>query len=240
MKADWVEAFGTWGSSIVALYIALNGYKRERAERTRQEAKWEQRHHEEEAERRRVDSILGVAIIAPLLEEVRTGHKIMVAALENIKERNTAAAKLYCTVQGVESSKESAEKRREAETAETSCANWQQLLPNVSWERMQTIPDKVLLRIIATDTGQEADEFPIRDIRLHCKNYFRHICENVNARIKTLSSVHASLSDEEALRLLLDSGNSAGDYIGATEKVIRMLELVLARLGKNGAEKLPK
>ncbi|MDA8120300.1 MAG: hypothetical protein M0Z85_09760 [Gammaproteobacteria bacterium] len=240
MKADWVEAFGVWCSSIVALYIALNGYKRERAERERQEAKWEQRRHEEEAERRRIDSILGVAIIGPLLEEVRSGHEIMERALKYIKARNRAATELSRRIYGLESSTESTEDHWEAEPVETSCTNWQQLLPNVSWEGMQTIPDSVLLRIIATDTEPVADEFPVRDIRLHCKNYFRHICENVNAIIKTLSSGRAPFADEEAFRLLLDSGDGSGDYIDATRKVIRMLELALDRLGRNAAEKFPK
>ena len=240
MKADWVEALGTWGSSIVALYIALNGYNREKASRQRQEQNWERRRDEEVGEQRRNDSILGVAVIGPLLEEVRSGHAIMVRVLHHLRGRAEAAAELIRIVHSSQSNQGNTGVQTKDEVSAISHGHWQQLLPSVSWEGMSTIPDEVLLRIIATDTGQQADEFPVRDIRLHCKNYFSHICENVNARLRNLSSGHASFADEEELRLFLDSGDGTGDYINATRKVITMLEVARDRLEKNAALKCPK
>ena len=44
------------------------------------------------------------------------------------------------------------------------------MLPTKSWSGMKTIPDKIILRIIATN--------PSADIRIRsdCKNYFEHVC----------------------------------------------------------------
>lgn len=52
------------------------------------------------------------------------------------------------------------------------------LLPNRSWSGMSTIPDDVLLRIIETSANRQFDGFPPRECRIHCKNYFEHMCRN--------------------------------------------------------------
>lgn len=56
-------------------------------------------------------------------------------------------------------------------------------LPNSSWQGMETVPDNVLLRIVALDNGyaQPSDRWPVSSIRLHCKNYFVYICGNANS-----------------------------------------------------------
>jgi hypothetical protein len=51
------------------------------------------------------------------------------------------------------------------------------LLPIKSWSGMKTIPDKVILRIIATNPSVNIK------IRSDCKNYFEHVCGGINALI---------------------------------------------------------
>ena len=98
----------------------------------------------------------------------------------------------------------------------------------------------MLLRIIATDSGCAADEFSARDVRVHCKNYFVHIRENVNAHILKMQSGNWPLWEEEECRKLLADGPDGDDYINATRKVITMLEVARDRLEKNAALKFPK
>jgi len=58
------------------------------------------------------------------------------------------------------------------------------LMPHSSWYGMETIPNDVLLRIIATDRGDttRGPGAPLRprDIRIHCNNYFVNVCGNMN------------------------------------------------------------
>lgn len=50
--------------------------------------------------------------------------------------------------------------------------------PRKSWDGMSTIPDDVLLRIIATTKNVRPKSFPPREIRTHLKNYFDHMLTN--------------------------------------------------------------
>ena len=47
--------------------------------------------------------------------------------------------------------------------------------PRKSWTSMNTVPDEVLLRIIAVSKNTKARSFPPKEIRTHCKNYFDHL-----------------------------------------------------------------
>lgn len=63
------------------------------------------------------------------------------------------------------------------------------LLPNRSWSGMSTIPDDVLLRIIETSANRQFDGFPPRECRIHCKNYFEHMCQNYLSSVASTDPV---------------------------------------------------
>jgi hypothetical protein len=52
------------------------------------------------------------------------------------------------------------------------------LLPAKSWSGMKTIPDKVVLRVIATNHNKNIK------LRSDCKSYFEHICGSINKLIE--------------------------------------------------------
>ncbi len=154
----------------------------------------------EEWRRRRNDSKLGAIIVESLLEEVRNGHKIMQDILQRI-EKHGCSPVLAC----------------------------KPLAPIASWEGMKTIPDNVLLRVIATADKVEPRGFPPSQIRIHCKNYFVHMCGTLNAPMF-----------DAYLQPLLSSGKQNGDYIGAAQCVIDMLEQTKELLKKNAKRRFPK
>ena len=59
--------------------------------------------------------------------------------------------------------------------------------PRKSWNGMNTIPNEVLLRIIATTKNIKPKSFPPRQIRTHCKNYFDHMLTNWDTAKNTIS-----------------------------------------------------
>lgn len=258
--ANWMTAVGTILASVAAVGLAVWANWREN-----------ERRRTEEAENRRNDSILGVAIIESLLEEVRRGQAIMVGVLQGIRADSELATQwlrgIYqampqagggYTPSGRPSAKTPPEdsyvSTLSPAASGTVFAQTQQqegpagaiqggmlpLLPGASWEGTGTIPDKVLLRIIATESGCVADAFAARDIRVHCKNYFAHIRENVNAYIPKIQSRSWASWEEKELRKLLENGFGNGNYIGDTEKVIAMLDTVRDRLVKNAKKTFPK
>ena len=153
----------------------------------------------EEWRRRKNDSILGAVIIASLLEEVRTGLGVMESNLTKITLRKQPSSGVLL------------------------------LLPAASWEGMRTIPDNVLLRIVATARGIQPRAFPPTEIRTHCKNYFVHIKGNVG-RWRTPIRMQQFLS----------SGPGNDDYIEATRKVITMLGQTMELLEKNARRWFPR
>ena len=154
----------------------------------------------EEWRRRRNDSTLGATIMESLLEEVRTGLGIMQDTLQRIEARGKNPVPVP---------------RAE--------------LPWASWERMSTIPDNVLLRIIATADKVEPRGFPPSQVRIHCKNYFVHMRRNFN-----------NCKYDADLQPLLSSGERNGDYIGLTRRIIDMLEQAKELLEENARRRLPK
>jgi hypothetical protein len=54
------------------------------------------------------------------------------------------------------------------------------LLPWKSWYGMNTISDDTLERLLCLSKVSSTRGFPIRNIRTHLKNYFDHICPNVD------------------------------------------------------------
>ncbi|MHB1516435.1 MAG: hypothetical protein ACYCVY_12175 [Acidiferrobacteraceae bacterium] len=177
--ANWMVAFGTILSALVALGIAtLGNWSREWA-------------------RRRNDSLLGVAIIETLLEEVRLGLKIMEDTLTRIQTHGTSPVPVT-----------------------------RPALPGASWNDMHTIPDAVLLRIIATSKEATVGHFRINDVRSHCKNYFVHIRESFNGTVYDVFT-----------KGLLADGEGNGDFIGATKNVVALLEKARELLKNNASRR---
>ncbi len=113
-------------------------------------------------------------------------------------------------------------------------------LPNRSWSGMSTIPDEVLLRIIATSANHHFDGFKPRDCRSHCKNYFEHMCVNYEQTV-ALSLVLAQRGEDwrsPIRNLLADKPNSA--YVWLAGQVDQMLELAKQLLDNNSRAKRPK
>lgn len=257
--ANWATAAGTILASAVAVGLAAWANHREN-----------QRRRTEEAENRRNDSILGAVLIESLLEEVRSGHAIMVRILKGINADSEIATRWLrgvCEAMAQAGGAYTTSHRPSAKTppgasytvvspapAGAALSQVQQkkesggavegdmlpLLPGTSWEGTGTIPDNVLLRIIATDSGCAADEYSARDIRTHCKNYFAHIRENVNAYMPKIQNGSWAFWEEGALGKLLETGAGNGNYINETEKVITMLEIARDRLEKNANAQFPK
>lgn len=169
-----------------------------------------------ESKNRRNYSKLGVAIMESLIEEVRTG-------LNTLDRLN-----MYL------------------QDPSTDGARFNNLLPIKSWEGPQTVPNEVLLRILASSEGITAPSFPPSEIRIHCKNYFSHICGNVNNTIQNLSAAIQNLNPlgirdmRIQLNGMLGEGEEQGHYIESTRKVLGMLETVKNILDKNSKRIIPK
>jgi hypothetical protein len=115
------------------------------------------------------------------------------------------------------------------------------LLPTESWSGMQTIPDQVLLRVIAASKDVVARSFHPNTIRSVCKDYFHHMCANYNEIIKNLST-SGTVQQNLHTRLLMFLGGAPnqGKYIATTQSVIEMLEQTRELLDQNSKRWFPK
>jgi hypothetical protein len=102
-------------------------------------------------------------------------------------------------------------------------------IPIASWVGIKTIPDDVLLRIIAVSKKPEPEgNFQVRDILTHTKNYFEHMCitwNNFNELVggdvkKQTMSGHTLV-------------HMANDFITPTRKVKILIERTIKLLNKN-------
>lgn len=98
-------------------------------------------------------------------------------------------------------------------------------LPVKSWDGIKTVSDDVLLRIIAVSKDVQPVDFPPREIRIHCKNYFEHMSAN------WISAIHAG-----NIHALV--GN--GQYIQAAEGVKTMLIQCKELLENNAKKTFPR
>jgi len=113
------------------------------------------------------------------------------------------------------------------------------LLPKKSWGGMSTIPDEVLLRIIETSVTNQFNGFPPRECRIHCKNYFEHMCHNYEQTLdQSLTLAQQGKDWRRPLHDLL--ADSTGHYIQAAREVYRMLENSKQLLEGNAKAKFPK
>ena len=136
-SASWVTSHGPIIASVTAVCLAVWSNRRDN-----------KRRRIEEAENRRNDSILGAIIIASLLEEVRTGHKIMTSILHGINADSEIATQwvrgIYQVITNpgdsvpVSSTKPAsgalfAQAQPQMELSGTAEGNPLQLLPGASW-----------------------------------------------------------------------------------------------------------
>jgi hypothetical protein len=93
--------------------------------------------------------------------------------------------------------------------------------PRKSWTGMQTIPDDVLLRIIAVSKKEDLkDHWHPRRIRSHCKNYFEHMCTNWDNAITSQTPIQIIKT-------------SYSNYVEAAEGVQKMLNRAKTLLDNN-------
>jgi hypothetical protein len=108
-----------------------------------------------------------------------------------------------------------------------------------SWYGVETIPNNVLLRIIAVSNNIDSHNsgFLVSHVRIHCKNYISHICVNVNDLIRQRGAAATqSLSNEIQPRSEAISARYAAD----TENVIHLLNEIKSRLEANSRRRFPK
>lgn len=239
--ADWLVAAVTALASLVAIGIAVWSNGRENKRRLR-----------ERAEQRRDDSMLGVAILGGLMAEIEQGCRIMQLLARKIsgesngdlrasdeagaaREMDRAESAANCdSIQstGVSSRTPSASGAPEApgtgENMLSQHASPLSQMPVSAWEGMETIPDNVLLRIIAVSKEVHAKGFPLENIRVHCNNYFTYICGTVNDRICKLPKKNGEIvvSSPEAqnlCELLCNGVEDDGGFMASTQKVFSML-----------------
>ncbi|MDA8119470.1 MAG: hypothetical protein M0Z85_05335 [Gammaproteobacteria bacterium] len=155
----------------------------------------------EEWERRRNDSILGAAIAQMLLEEVRDGV-IHMKELKTILERDGSVP------------------HREISLT----------LPHAGWSGVSTIPDRVLLRVIATAAYEITNprHFHPRDVRMRVKDYYAHIVSAV-ARGQTRTEMLGLIEPEPGM-----------GYIAIAEATAHVLEKTKGLLEENAKRWFPK
>jgi hypothetical protein len=114
------------------------------------------------------------------------------------------------------------------------------LLPKESWSGMQTIPDQVLLRIIAASSNVVTTSFHPRTIRSVCKDYFEHMCVNYNEIAKNMSPLMGQRQYSTQFINLLGGDPNQGKYLEITQSVIEMLEQTKKLLDQNSKRRFPK
>ena len=145
--------------------------------------------------KRRSLSILGVAILSTLIEEVQNGRNIIRQTLSDNK--NT----------------------------------YPNPLPRKSWIGINTIPDEVLLRILAVTKNNKPVGFPASEIRIHTKNYFDHMTTNWD------QVVESALQKQDFKAIARQRYNT---YDDAATGVLEMLENIRNLLEMNSKKWLPK
>jgi hypothetical protein len=99
-----------------------------------------------------------------------------------------------------------------------------ELLPNKSWNGINTVSDEILLRILEVSKNEEIVGFPASEIRIHTKNYFEYIVGNWNRSVETSKDMH----------------KISNMYILSSSKVLEMLKQTKFLLDKNSEKYFPK
>lgn len=109
-------------------------------------------------------------------------------------------------------------------------------MPNKSWNGQSTINDEILLRIIEVSENIQPDNFPPKDIRIHCKNYFDMIAGQWNSNIN-------SLEKNVSPQIVIATANGyVGErrFLEASLGVLGMLNQTRTLLLKNVKRTIPK
>jgi hypothetical protein len=113
------------------------------------------------------------------------------------------------------------------------------LLPKRSWNGLSTIPDDVLLRILATSAKRSFKGFHPRDCRIHCKNYFGNICETYEYMLnQTVSIAVRGVDWRPPIKEML--GDDSHQYLESTRGVAQMLRDAKQLLEENTKKICPK
>ena len=105
------------------------------------------------------------------------------------------------------------------------------LLPTASWSGMATISDDIMLRIATTSQQSMAIK-----LRYDCKNYFIHICGNINYIISNNHNL-APRVEENILKYL--SYDDKGNYLVASQNLYNDLEIIKNALKTNAKKHFP-
>ncbi len=106
-------------------------------------------------------------------------------------------------------------------------------LPRRSWNGMLTISDQVLERLLCLSQGRKNRGFPIREIRIHLKNYFDHMIPNWDQ--VTDAVIQGSKWQDIAQQYL-----THGKYLEAAQGVLEMTEDARNLLDQNSKKWFPK
>lgn len=107
---------------------------------------------------------------------------------------------------------------------------YKRLLPRNSWDKMNTIPDEVLLRIIEVSKNVKPKSFPPSSIRTHCKNYFTHMAPTFNA-------IYDDSTDWKNRGVILIQ---EAEYLKAANSVLTMLKQTSELLARNSKRWFPR
>jgi hypothetical protein len=106
-------------------------------------------------------------------------------------------------------------------------------LPRGSWSGIQSVSDELLERIICTTKNKSFSGFPPKEIRIHLKNYFEHMCTNFD-------SVTNAIALGSNWQVGAQSYIMRGKYIDAAKGVLQMLKDAQQLLDKNSEALWPK
>lgn len=99
---------------------------------------------------------------------------------------------------------------------------------------MNTISDEILIRLLCLSEGKPVQGFPVREIRIHLKNYFDHMCPNFD---NVTNAVSSGGGWQHQAGLYLGGG---GDYLHSADNVKDMLEQARMLLANNEKKWFPK
>jgi hypothetical protein len=99
-------------------------------------------------------------------------------------------------------------------------------MPTSSWNGSKTFSEDILLRLVSCTKKKEYKHFHPTGILVHSKNYFEHMCPNVN---KILQSKRDKLTVIAEAKKYIEDTN----YIKSAEAVLSMLKESEKVLNKN-------
>lgn len=103
-------------------------------------------------------------------------------------------------------------------------------LPHLCWNGVNTISNDILLRIFEVSKSKSNEEYPEKNIRLYCKDYYEKIIPEWNSAISKVDTIDATYNFK--IRF--------GERIATVNELILMLTRVRSLLEKNAEKIFPK